>query len=67
MDFTGQSHKKGFVADTQGTWPFWAPEMCDEDTEDEYDAYAADVWATGVCIWIIVFGAMPFWGMKIHI
>jgi len=52
----------GIVSDTQGTWPFWSPEICDPDAgENGYSAYAADVWAAGVCLWIFVFGSLPFW------
>ena len=52
----------GYVSDTQGTWPFWSPEMCDDSFDGGYSAYAADVWAAGVCLWVFVFGTLPFWG-----
>ena len=55
--------RRGLVKDTQGTWPFWAPEMCDESLDGGYSAYAADVWAAGVCLWIFIFGTLPFWGI----
>lgn len=58
---TRLSRKDGFVTDTKGTWPYWAPEMCDDDMH-KYNAFVADVWAAGVCLYIFVFGKLPFWG-----
>jgi serine/threonine protein kinase len=52
----------GHVSDTAGTWAYWAPEMCDENNEEPYSAYKADVWAAGVCLYIFIYGRMPFWG-----
>eukprot|EP01035_Chromulina_nebulosa_P019209 gene19209-25060_t len=51
----------GRVNDAVGTWAYWAPEMCDDsDSESTYDAYKADVWAAGVCLWVMIFGYLPF-------
>lgn len=56
---------RGRVADTAGTWCFWSPEICDEDAESsEYSAYPADVWAAGVCLWVFLFGRLPFWAIE---
>lgn len=62
QDFGNESNAaSGFVRDTKGSWPFWAPEMIDNHSANAYSAYSADVWAAGVCLWIFVFGALPFW------
>jgi serine/threonine protein kinase len=51
----------GLVRDTKGSWPFWSPEMIDNQSANAYSAYSADVWAAGVCLWIFVYGTLPFW------
>lgn len=55
----------GHVTDTKGTMPYWSPEMCDSESDASYSAYKADVWAAGVCLWIFIYGTMPFWGQEI--
>eukprot|EP01025_Chloroclados_australasicus_P041400 TRINITY_DN4384_c0_g3_i1.p1 TRINITY_DN4384_c0_g3~~TRINITY_DN4384_c0_g3_i1.p1 ORF type:complete len:881 (+),score=81.81 TRINITY_DN4384_c0_g3_i1:160-2802(+) len=42
-----------------GTPAFRAPEML---TGDNYDPFAADIWALGVCLYCMVFGVLPFRG-----
>eukprot|EP01041_Mallomonas_annulata_P002733 gene2733-5381_t len=36
-----RSYRRGLVQDTQGTWPFWAPEMC-EDNDYHNENYDGD-------------------------
>jgi serine/threonine protein kinase len=55
------SRRLGMVKDTKGSWSYWAPEMIDDKQSNSYSAYAADVWAGGVCLWQFVFGCLPFW------
>ena len=59
---------KALVRDTEGTWLFWAPEICSDDNESsgsQYDAFAADVWAAGLCLWICSFGTLPYYGEQV--
>ena len=66
-DFSGDdsasdsSRHLGIVKDTKGSWSYWSPEMIDNDHANSYSAYAADVWAAGVCLWQFLFGCLPFW------
>jgi serine/threonine protein kinase len=43
---------------TEGTYCFWAPEMCEEDS---FNGLKTDVWAVGVCAWCFVWGTLPFY------
>ena len=45
------------VSETQGTFHFYAPEMC---SGDRYSAYGADVWAAGVTLFILATGRCPW-------
>jgi hypothetical protein len=55
---TGISHK------TEGTFPFYSPEMCLERGAS-FSAYMADTWAACVCLWIFVFGELPFYHIDV--
>jgi len=48
------------VGKTEGTFPFYSPEMCKENAS-VYSAYMSDVWAASVCLWIFIFGKLPFY------
>jgi hypothetical protein len=49
----------GILSSTEGTFPFYSPEMCAE-ASSSYSAYMADTWAATVCLWIFIFGELPF-------
>jgi len=49
----------GLLTKTEGTWCFWSPEMCMEET-GPFSGYAADIWAAGICLHIFVTGRLPF-------
>eukprot|EP00927_Polykrikos_kofoidii_P016623 TRINITY_DN17518_c0_g1_i1.p1 TRINITY_DN17518_c0_g1~~TRINITY_DN17518_c0_g1_i1.p1 ORF type:complete len:407 (-),score=52.89 TRINITY_DN17518_c0_g1_i1:50-1270(-) len=51
--------KRFLVSSTQGTPPFWSPEMCTTGWHG-HDGRKADVWAMGVSLWAFVFGTTPF-------
>lgn len=55
-----RSQSRGAVSKTEGTFPFYSPEMCKENSTS-YSAYMADIWAATICLWIFVFGKMPFY------
>lgn len=56
-----RSKSRGSVSKTEGTYSFYSPEMCTVKTVQGYSAYMADVWAATVCLWIFVFGRVPFY------
>lgn len=47
------------VVGTEGTYSFWAPEMCRSGYVD-HDGRLADVWAAGVTLWAFLLGTVPF-------
>lgn len=47
---------------TLGTPAFLAPEIC---AGEEYDGFAADVWALGVTLYSFMFGKLPFEGSTV--
>mmetsp|Transcript_5223 Transcript_5223/g.10693 ORF Transcript_5223/g.10693 Transcript_5223/m.10693 type:complete len:780 (+) Transcript_5223:87-2426(+) len=49
----------GFLTKTEGTWCFWSPEMCAENSLI-FSGYACDMWAAGICLYIFATGRLPF-------
>lgn len=45
------------LRNTKGTYAFQAPEAL---TGEEFDGFAADIWAVGVCAHCFLFGELPF-------
>lgn len=45
------------VSDTVGTYQFVAPECC---SGEPYDPFKVDVWATGILLYIFLYGKLPF-------
>jgi [calcium/calmodulin-dependent protein kinase] kinase len=66
MKSLARSTSRGQMQETEGTFNFYSPEMCKTGGEAEqgkprgYNAYMADLWASAVCLWIFVFGSIPF-------
>lgn len=54
-----RSKSRGAVNKTEGTYIFWSPEMCQESAS-KYSAYMSDIWAASVCLWIFIFGRVPW-------
>lgn len=48
----------GMLNKTEGTWCFWSPEMC---ASQKFSGFAADMWAAGICLYIMVSGKLPFY------
>lgn len=56
-----RSSSRAQVVHAEGTWSFWAPEMCGARGEGvAFNAYAADAWAAGVTLWCFLYGTVPF-------
>lgn len=49
----------GKLTKTEGTWAYWSPEMCAEDSL-VFSGYSCDVWASGVVLYIMATGRLPF-------
>lgn len=45
------------VTDTVGTFQFLAPECC---SGEPYDPFGVDVWATGMLLYVFLYGTLPF-------
>jgi len=50
----------GKLTKTEGTWCFWSPEMCAENSLI-FSGYACDMYAAGVCLYIFATGKLPFY------
>ena len=50
------------VRTLQGTIAFMSPELLNEEGEIRADAFAADVWALGATLYVMLFGTLPFHG-----
>ena len=50
----------GKLTKTEGTWCFWSPEMCAEDSL-VFSGYACDIWAAGICLFTFATGELPFY------
>lgn len=48
----------GILKQTEGTYPFYSPEMCKNNT---FSGYASDIWAAGICLYIFASGELPFY------
>ncbi len=56
------SNGESKLTKTLGTPAFLAPEIC---AGDEYDGFAADIWALGATLYFFIFGKVPFVGQNI--
>lgn len=52
-------NSSGILKNTEGTIPFWSPEMC--NGAKSFSGYASDVWAAGVCLYVFASGRLPFY------
>jgi len=55
----GSMSRFGSITKTEGTFSFWAPEML-KHGNTPFSAYACDLWATGICLFIFSSGRIPF-------
>ncbi|KAJ2840299.1 hypothetical protein J3B02_006257, partial [Coemansia erecta] len=54
---------KAKVKGSTGTPAFMAPELCQNATE--VSGEAADIWSLGICLYCMIYGALPFEGTSI--
>jgi len=50
----------GNLSKREGTYSFWSPEMCCGNSKT-FSAYASDLWACGICLYVFVSGKVPFY------
>lgn len=50
----------GQLTKAEGTWAYWSPEMCAEDSLF-FSGYACDIWAAGICLHVFATGRLPFY------
>ncbi|CAM9346815.1 unnamed protein product, partial [Sphacelaria rigidula] len=59
-----RSTSRAQISNTEGTWCFWAPEMCRQVSNgarsSAFNAYATDAWAAGITLWCFLYGTVPF-------
>ena len=48
------------VEKVEGTMYFYAPEICMDEAENEFDAFPLDIWALGVTLFCLVYLELPF-------
>jgi serine/threonine protein kinase len=61
----------GTLTETNGTFCFYAPEMCCSSSSDKsesgeleqlsFSGYASDLWSAGICLYIFASGKLPFY------
>jgi serine/threonine protein kinase len=54
------SRKTSKVQKVEGTMYFYAPEMCKDDADSEFEAFPLDIWAMGVTLYCLVYLRLPF-------
>jgi len=52
------------VEETQGTFHFFAPEMCVTGYQG-HEARKVDMWALGITLWAYLFGTLPFYSQDL--
>merc|ERR1712032_822679 len=53
------------VDGTEGTYYFYAPEMC-RSGYNGHDGRLADIWALGVTLWAFFYGSVPFFKTDLY-
>jgi len=61
MKELSRSQSRGQASPNEGTYFFFAPEMC-TTVKHSVNSYCVDLWAAGVVVYCMVFGQLPFYG-----